>query len=314
MKSSLLVLSCLLGFSRVQAGDFFGESTGPKIPPMPTPIPSSAPATPAPQTPKPAPAATPVKSLPSNPIVPVRPATPAPMLSPSMLAPSSLLGSKGAAPSRFLQPLGPLQSSVKAWFAFNDRMNGGLAWSAEPLVATLSEPAVLRESNGGRVADFAAEGAVLSFPTPVVLGQHYTLAAWVSFPLHNKNGAGMIFRGIRNDLLNVQASGKFACFVKAKVQTIPFGDTPAPTSGWHHVALSVAGVRSTVYVDGRAVGSVPFLIEEGLSGVGNHVDKDYQGKMMTSEMDDVAIFNRGLTDAEIAKVMLLRFPVVAPVR
>ena len=120
----------------------------------------------------------------------------------------------------------------------------------------------------------------------------------------------MIFRGLRNDLLNVQASGKFACFDKAKVQTIPYSDTPAPTTGWHHVALTADGQKSTIYVDGHPVGSVPFVVEEGLTAIGNHADKGYQSRMMTSEMDDVFIFNRELTEAEINKLMPVRFPVM----
>jgi hypothetical protein len=174
-----------------------------------------------------------------------------------------------------------------------------VAWSSEALGATLSPAAALRDVPGGqRVVDLGVDGAVLSFAPSATIGQRFTLAAWVSFPVRSK--AAVIFRGSRGDLLNVGAAGTFGCAIAT--QNYTFGTALAPTTGWHHVALSVDGRQSALYVDGRLQGRIAAASGEGLLAIGNSPSAYEQARMMSAPMDDVAIFNRELTDAEVLKV------------
>jgi hypothetical protein len=251
--------------------------------------------------------APPVSSLPPRmPVASVPPpVTTLPAAPPSVPTKSPGTAAAVAAPPLppFVQALGPIQTNLKAWFSFNAREKGGVAWSSEPMGAILSAAALLKESGGQRVADFSAEGAVMTFGTPVELGAHYTLTAWVLFPIKNKN-ISIIFRGSRADLLNVQPTGLFGCW--AAGQTVTFGDAAAPLSGWHHIALSVDGKQSLVYVDGRVQGSLPIATTDQLATIGNHPSEYQQNSMMSAAMDDIAIFTRDLSEAEIMKVAQIR--------
>jgi hypothetical protein len=196
-----------------------------------------------------------------------------------------------------------MQTDLKAWYSFNAREKGGVAYSTEPMGAVLSPAALLKETNGQRVVDLGAEGAVMTFGTPIALGQRYTLAAWVLFPIKNKN-ISILFRGSRNDLLNVQPTGLFGCWTGGR--TLTFGDAAAPAAGWHHVALSVDGKQSFVFLDGRLQGSLPVANVDDLATIGNHPYEYEQSTMMSAPMDDIAIFTRDLAEAEIARLAQVR--------
>jgi hypothetical protein len=203
----------------------------------------------------------------------------------------------------FLQPLGPLQTSVRAWYAFNSR-DQALVFSSEQISSILSDPVALRDADGQRYADFSASGAVLEFLRPVYLGQSFTLAAWVSFPVNHNGHPVQFFRGRSDDFVKVTPEGTFGSWLAKK--TYSYGTTPVPDSGWHHLALSVDGKQSVLYLDGRVYGSLPVPFTDSLAAIGNHNEKKEQGKMMAAGMDDIFIFNRALTDAEVAKVMAVR--------
>jgi hypothetical protein len=261
------LLSTLAASPAPAQTDFFGTKNGPAglgaYPSAPEPV---KPATPAP-----------AKTGPLPPVAPVAPVTPLPLS---------------------LQALGPLQGHLKAWFSFNGRDQGGVAWSAEPLGASLSPAVVLRDVGGQRIADFGLEGAVLTFSPSATLGDRFTIAAWVAFPVRSK--AASIFRGGKGDLLGVGATGLFGCAVGAQNHT--FGTTPAPTSGWHHVALSSDGRQTTLFVDGRLQGKIAAVSADSLAAIGNHPSAYEQSRMMSASMDDVAIFNREMTDVEVVKL------------
>jgi hypothetical protein len=264
---------CVIASPAATAADFFGRPTGPGLGALPS-APTSAEPTPAPKKADPAPAKT---GMSPAPVAPLAPLTPLPTS---------------------LQALGPLQNHLKAWFSFNSRDQGGIAWSAEALGAVLSPAAVLRDVAGQRIADLGLDGAVLTFAPSATLGERYTIAAWVAFPVRSKSA--VIFYGSRGELLNVQASGAFGCAVGT--QNFTFGSALAPQSGWHHVALSVDGKQSTLLVDGRVQGQVAAAAADSLTAVGNHPAVYQQSRMMSAPMDDVAIFNRELTDVEVVKL------------
>jgi hypothetical protein len=158
------------------------------------------------------------------------------------------------------------------------------------------------ETGGHKGMDFSAEGAVLKLTLPLSLGKRYALATWAAFPVQNKHAA-ILFRGASDDLLNVASAGHFACYIgRMKDHVYAFGSAPAPKTGWHHLVLSVDGQQSTLYVDGRKYGIVPYVIAQDLLTIGNHPDKAHQGNVMAGGMDDVLIFNRELTEGEAAKL------------
>jgi hypothetical protein len=272
---------------------------GPKpsaLGPSATPIAATLPAaTPVSSLPARIPSAPPVATLPALP--PVAAAVPRVASTPSPASPLA-----GPVPP-FVQALGPMQTDLKAWYSFNSREKGGAAWSTEPMGAVLSPAALLKDTGGQRVVDLSAEGAVMTFGTPITLGPRYTLAAWVLFPIRNKN-ISILFRGSRSDFLNVQPTGLFGCWNGGR--TLTYGDAAAPTTGWHHVALTVDGKQSFVFVDGRLQGSLPVASADDLATIGNHPAEYEQSSMMSAAMDDIAIFTRDLSDAEIFRLAQVR--------
>jgi hypothetical protein len=178
----------------------------------------------------------------------------------------------------------------------------GSPGARNPWGGALSKQVVLKESNRQRYADFNASNAVLEFATPVSLGSKYALAAWVSFPQNRT--PSMLFHGATWDFVNVRGSGVFGAWVNNKANN--YSDSPVPATGWHHVAMSADGKQSTLYLDGKLFGVLPFAIEDNLATVGNHVENYEQGKMMAVGMDDVVIFSRDLTAAEVATLVPVR--------
>jgi hypothetical protein len=268
LKSPVVLFSCLLTHSLALAGDFFGQPTRPVIPPLPTPVS----ATPVP-TGKPTPAAT---------------------------------GSSSPAAS-LQQALGPLQPNLKAWFSFDQPQNGGLAWSSEPLGSMFHPAVALRDTERGKVADFTAAGAVVGFTKPVQLGKRYTLMAWASFPI-SKGHAGVLFHGAKGLLLSLKPTGHFEAWTPDKLWRKYDLVASSTLTGWHHLAVSVDGQQSALYLDGRPNGTIPYVIDEELLAIGNHPEEKNRHWMMVEKVDDVLIFNRELSGVEIGKVMQARFP------
>lgn len=229
------------------------------------------------------------------------PATPVPATTPAPADPAR----------EALKPLGPLQSNLTAWFPFDEKLKGGVGWSPEPLRCTLSGAVELVDVERGKVASFSKEGSVLKFTPSLTLGPRYTLATWASFPIP-KEHRGIFFHGIRSVLLRMQDTGQFSCWMAdPTAKNVLYSETVTQLKGWHHLALSVDGKESKLYLDGQLFGSVPFVVSEDLMSVGNQPEKQHQHWMMVESMDDFFIFDRELTEAEIAKVMPLRFATLA---
>jgi hypothetical protein len=266
-------------------GDFFGSSTGTAVPNLPT----------MPQTP-------------ATPRTPEKVVPPEISLPPAAAMPAATIASAPA----LLQSLGPMQTNVTAWFSFNSRERGGLTWSAQPLEATLSEPASLKSADGGTVADFREKGSLLKFNAPLALGPRYTLATWVLFPIRNTTTT-QLFCTIADSPLCVAANGQFACWAtNQKVNRQYYGNLATPLAGWHHLALSVDGTQSTLYLDGKVHGTLPFVVTQEIRTIGNHAEEVHQQKMMVTALDDVFIFNRDLKEAEVSKLMQTRLATTGP--
>jgi hypothetical protein len=271
--------------STSKPGDFFGSSAGAPLPANPMPV------------------ETPVQPRPPEKIVP--PQVP---LSPAAAMPAATVASAPA----LLQELGPMQTNVTAWFSFNSRERGGLTWSAQPLEAALSEPTTLKSADGGTVADFREKGSLLKFNTPLALGPRYTLATWVLFPIKNTTTT-QLFCTIADSPLCVAANGQFAVWAtNQKVNRQYYGNLATPLNGWHHLALSVDGTQSTLYLDGKVHGTLPFVVTQEIRTIGNHAEEVHQQKMMVTALDEVFIFNRELKEAEVVKLMQTRLAATGP--
>jgi S1-C subfamily serine protease len=55
------------------------------------------------------------------------------------------------------------------------------------------------------------------------------------------------------------------------------------------------------------VGSIPLVMKDELSAVGNHPETQFQNWMMTEALDEVFVFNRELSAADLAKLMTIRY-------
>jgi hypothetical protein len=98
-------------------------------------------------------------------------------------------------------------------------------------------------------------------------------------------------------------------------------DGPAgfPTGSWHQVAMTADGAQLTLYIDGAAVASTPYLgtfivpeVKELSMGARLNMDTtdpanpvlglDATPNVLAGQLDDVAIWNRALTADEISKL------------
>ncbi len=79
--------------------------------------------------------------------------------------------------------------------------------------------------------------------------------------------------------------------------------TSQPGSGWHHVAMTFDGTNWLLYVDGGLVNSgTPFALQ-ATDGVWD-ISRSFES--FHGNMDDARVYNRALSSAEIATLVVLR--------
>jgi hypothetical protein len=109
----------------------------------------------------------------------------------------------------------------------------------------------------------------------------------------------------RNYNIHVATSGKL--FLNGGGRVAMPGTTPINDGQWHHVCGTWDGDTARIYVDGMEEASMPYggpidrsnvPVKIGLRGSGEGVDRIYKGII-----DEVAIFNTGLSEEDIQNVM-----------
>lgn len=92
-----------------------------------------------------------------------------------------------------------------------------------------------------------------------------------------------------------------------------FSDHTVGTNGWHHIAATFDRGQARIYVDGAPDGSKTMSLSSIMNdaqplifgGYWNYCDTDNFEQKLNGTLDDVRIYNRALTDAEIAQLYFM---------
>ena len=169
----------------------------------------------------------------------------------------------------------------------------------------------------GKVADalsFDGENDYVDVPTSpsLVSFTQFSIAAWIKMPDHTDTQAYVIARKAANDYLaQIMPDGK--ALVGANLIGTGFvsvlGNTVVDDDVWHHVAGVYDGVDLRVYVEGSldktpvsATGTV--LDSNRPLGIGDYFP--YPSEPAKGIIDELRIYNRALSAAEIQRVMNMR--------
>jgi len=139
-----------------------------------------------------------------------------------------------------------------------------------------------------------------------------TIAAWIK-PDRLANGWQCIYRkedGARR-LLAIGQEGPFWgvwCGLVINGRYVeygaPFDRNILGDGKWHHLAVTFDGTAMALFVDGKQIGSQPL---RGALSIGNNAPAfvgSFQGtgERFQGAIDDLRVYNRGLTQAEVAKL------------
>ncbi|HEX3716348.1 MAG TPA: LamG-like jellyroll fold domain-containing protein [Verrucomicrobiae bacterium] len=152
---------------------------------------------------------------------------------------------------------------------------------------------------------------VLDFSTNPV----FTLSAWVKAPTTQTNGAGIIAKGTGNGgeqyVIDVD-NGHFRCYVR-DTNAVAYNavSTVAPSGVWQQVAatLDASNGIMNLYVNGAlaTVAAAPFSLLENaheLTFGNRQPGTGAYSNAFTGTMDEVRIYNRALTSADIYALYL----------
>jgi len=142
-----------------------------------------------------------------------------------------------------------------------------------------------------------------------ISGSTTTIAAWIK-PESFRAGTGansrnVIFIDSNNSIIfTLQDSGKLTLLLNNGSSYKTFqSQTAVPLDEWSHVAAAMDGTRATLYVNGQSVASAAwsrdFVLLGDISLGGAKANRNFDGLM-----DDVRVYDRGLTGAEVNNLAL----------
>ncbi|MEZ5325050.1 MAG: LamG-like jellyroll fold domain-containing protein [Verrucomicrobiales bacterium] len=172
---------------------------------------------------------------------------------------------------------------------------------------TVNGGAVFVEGHTGNAGDFAIQfdGIDSSVTTEASLGglDAFSMSGWVKFDVDQPNRTG--FYG-QNDVIEfgmISATSIELWDPTAGALGIPFGPT---SEGWAHVAVVYDENERIVYINGENAGSsgpgVPTADGADLFNIGGDGIQDATGNFFTGEIDDVAIWDLALSEAQIKQL------------
>jgi len=144
-----------------------------------------------------------------------------------------------------------------------------------------------------------------------------TLAAWVTIRSIPTAWACVVAKGeyswrISNE--NMEPRFHFGITIwSASNPSIP-GDTPVGYDEWHHVAGTYDGANINVYLDGSLDGTVATTSPIGVNAANVLIGENPEaaGRNWDGLIDDVRIYNRALSEAEIGELMPTQLKATAP--
>ncbi|MDD5488976.1 MAG: hypothetical protein PHH49_08490, partial [Candidatus Omnitrophica bacterium] len=126
-----------------------------------------------------------------------------------------------------------------------------------------------------------------------------TLAAWVDMPLPETGSWRTLFQAMGGTYhhIMVNANGELGVYNNGWYSS--GYDLDNLSAGMHHIATTTTTSGTRFYVDGVFVGEIDLRVTSDLGVIGNHSGSGQNAGIM----DDVAVFNRDLTDAEIMELV-----------
>lgn len=149
-------------------------------------------------------------------------------------------------------------------------------------------------------------------PTVSLTGA-YTIAAWINTRASAQQGIVEKYTAASNDgfILRIQAGGTLQAWNMAASTPNVSGATVVPLNTWVHVASRYDGVNLKVYLNGKEDGTTATSVNpaDGTSEL-KIGERGNGGTNFNGRIDDVRMYNRALSEAEIK---LLATPAFVPV-
>jgi hypothetical protein len=187
----------------------------------------------------------------------------------------------------------------------------------------LNGPKLTSGRIGQGVALDADNDVIIASTTSIGEGSALTVSAWVRFnnPTNNvtkeivnkyRSGAGMQQWLFIKDRNNATGQLRFAVWNSSDVEAYATSDSAWPTdTSWHHVAGVYDGANVYVYGDGTTLDSSPNAQTGAIKSYSNYVCFGGEwtgatcsdaGNELDGDLDEVRIYNRALTAAEIKRL------------
>ncbi|MDQ1195402.1 cadherin domain-containing protein [Agrobacterium sp. SORGH_AS 787] len=186
-------------------------------------------------------------------------------------------------------------------------LNGTTGWTTGP-------------DNHGAALDFKGRGAGNDFATigAMTLGDSITVSTWVNFDTKASGVQEGVFKlgTVNNQWIGLTKTTNGSLYLEVRGDlagaTVP-GQT---TSGfavnssyvtidqWMHVAVTYQAGRLQLYIDGTLVGSTDgtVILPPNSNFTSNFIGRDWTANYLDGQIDDFAVFNRALTEAEIQQL------------
>jgi len=205
--------------------------------------------------------------------------------------------------------LGSLANSLVMAISMDSDVNGGVVFSSTQAGthAHLFGDKKFVQDEGRQCTSFAAPNTFWNPFGPVDLGKNYTLATWAKLPFAGEGAT--VWDGIASAPLHL-AGDSFACSVREEVHN--FCPCDKSLTGWHHLAVSCDGITTSFYIDGVLRGSAALAIEGKIHRVGCRTFSRQNINTQCDLLDDMFMFNRALTAAELTKLVAIRLPIHEP--
>jgi len=184
--------------------------------------------------------------------------------------------------------------------------NSGGNWTGGTLgvAGKFGAAASFNGTSGG--ASTAASGSTIIGPATAL-----TMACWANSTSYASDKRMLAFAnstgGTVLGLPVGRASGKFSAFCRSSAGALIQIDSASTySSGWHHVAVTIAGTTATLYVDGgtgatATASASQSLLADTAAGI---LIASSGGVFYPGLLDDIRIYSGAATQAEIQTIML----------
>ncbi|HEU0034484.1 MAG TPA: LamG domain-containing protein [Kofleriaceae bacterium] len=210
---------------------------------------------------------------------------------------------------------GPLPTTAALWLRMDDPpMDGALDSAGTHVTSCTSSTSCPRQIAGKIVGAYTFAGTRLTVApaSDLAPGTGYTLALWVRVeqPPDPTLGNATIAAKNLSDLdasfaLSVSPSLVPQFYSSSDASQNLDGQTTLVINTWHHLAATWDGTTKIIYVDGSRAGSGPATVMPNNAQLGMTIGQRLSTTMpltFTGSIDDLFVFNRALTAAEVAQL------------